>query len=85
MSEPDFDKLRQSFELQRQIVEETRKAKEGDVCEHKWEQFKQTIMSERTDRQIEQGMIYQHGNAYFILRGCTLCHEKQLIDMKVEH
>jgi hypothetical protein len=52
-------------------------------CEHEWKRFKQTVRPERTDLQNEKGYVYKGSGAYFVVRACEKCKEKQYIDYKV--
>jgi hypothetical protein len=53
--------------------------------EHKWEVRNETITpSERTSQQTEAGMSYKQGRAYFVVKACTECPERRVLDYVVE-
>ena len=64
--------------LQRQL-DDARARKEQVIdtgCEHDWKRFKQTLPIDNLN--------FKRFNAYFILKGCTKCKAKLLIDYIVE-
>ncbi len=56
------------------------KLKVPPKCDHEWKKFKQTIIPTRTDLDLKLGHDYIGGKAYFIVKGCTKCKEKRVID-----
>lgn len=51
---------------------------------HQWQTFKRTIEPYRTPSQENKGYGYKQRRAWFIVRGCTVCHLKRNMDMVVE-
>ena len=54
-------------------------------CDHEWQKFKETIRSERTFAQLDQGFDYRGGPAYLIVKACLKCKKKQILDYKREN
>jgi hypothetical protein len=44
------------------------------TCDHSWTPFRQTV-------NVENARF--HGSAHFVVRGCTRCHAKELLDYRV--
>jgi hypothetical protein len=47
----------------------------ADTCEHQWQRFRQTVVADNLKFQ---------GHAHFIVKGCTKCHKKLVLDYIVE-
>jgi len=53
--------------------------------EHEWKDYKQTVIpQQRTQSQVNKGMDYKGGYAYFTLRACVKCKAKIYLDYSVE-
>lgn len=73
----DFDNFRQSFEFQRQLVQQQKAEQvEAGKCDHEYKKFKQTIPADN--------FKYNKGQAYFTVLACTKCQTKHLMDYKME-
>lgn len=72
----DLDTLRAELHARVRAASQARVASrtKANGCMHTWASFKQTVV-------VENARF--HGSAHFVVRGCTRCHAKELLDYVV--
>lgn len=53
------------------------------TCEHEWQTFRESLVPERTGRQLSKSDGFKGRGAHFVVRGCPKCRLKRRVQLVV--